>query len=766
MIYKLKFLSIVCLIQWFLFCPVQAQVHVNGRIIDENGKQLPSVQVSGYGKDSTWLAAVVTDTTGCFSLDSKALSYLQFAFMGYEKRIISIKKGANIGDIILRKQDIEIDAVTISATKNKVEGNKQTILFSKQEKIDYPSAKSLIGSNVLFQEQRLSRGIKAVDGRNVIFLQNGIEVSSEQLQSISSTNIRKIVYYDQPPARYANKKECVVVDIIMARPNKKKVTLFGDFFDDYKTTYGKNSVGVQYEDSIYTFNIRYHKDYQDFEDIENNERYELNNSIYDYSSAWGLYNSKDENLSADIQRDGAKSKLQWNISLKKSEEKEHKFEEGDETLNPNIMYRSYRLNSESKGAATRLYYSYDISSQTKVGANLQYSYTEDSYTSFNQNPMFYDVVIGPTTTEGNNHLHRYQGELFFNTKLGSISWHSGVKLDHKLLEEGRDKVQQLNYDNTYLYTSLSGKAGSKLSYYWSGGMEYISSQWSDKRVEDKRSTLYNTDLVLTLPLNSKNTLRGYTGIVNNAPSVSNMTNNPVEIVSDYRSVGNPDMEAYYIGVMSLKHIYALKRFYVSTKVQYQYFDKPFRTSYYKEGGTVFKSPLQQTYIKDLSLSCAFQLELSPLFTFGGYISWVDNQLKMRNGRTKSLQGSFTRLYIKGKYHRWFWFVEDREPYKNLKGENLENYGRNFFAEAGYRLKGIKLSLWVFHQPENRNIEVDSPVIKIKENNYCNDAKCILGANLSYRISFGEDSYRRKKRTSIQFKNNSSTLSEDSNAKRP
>lgn len=760
-LYRKKKSSLLLILLMVFHFTSLAQITIKGRVVDDKGQSIGYAYVVGYDRDSTRLGTTVTDTLGIFSLlcKNETPHSIKITSLGYQPLVLKDINKEYTGSFILHENIIETDDVTISATTNKMEGNKQTLLFSKKEKLTYPSAKSLIGSNVLFQEQRLSRGMKSIDGRNIIFLHNGIEISTQQLESIPSHTIRKVVYYDHPPARYANKKQCVVVDLITSRPKKREVTFNADLFDDFKMHYGKNTLAGQYQDSIFTFNLRYYRDYQDFKDIEYQDQYTFDNRQMSYMPQAGLFNSTIDNLSTDIQRDGLRSKFQLNLSLKKNKAKEEKLQKNSS------IYRLYHLQSNNQGAAIRLYYSYDLTKNALVGGNLFYNYIEDSYATKHNTAMNINSLHSKNMIHQENQVHRYQGEFFYHTEIGKSRWHSGIKMDRKILTELNGiNDAQLIYDNTYIYTSLSGKKWNKLSYYIGGGIEYISNQWKDQRVEDNKFALWNTDVVLSYPLTSKHTLKGSAAIVNNAPSISMMANNRIEIMDGYVSIGNPKLKAYYIGLVSFQHQYSSKKWYLQTKVKYQYFDQPFNTGYYQEKGIIYKSNLQQAYLKDLSLSCAFQWKASDLLKLGGYISWVEDQLKTNEGRTKSLQGYYISLNARGNFHHWFWLIEDREPYKNLNGENIETYGRNVFAEIGYRKKGWKISLWGFHQPENRNIEVNTPVIKIQQTSYWNDVQSILGANISYRISFGENN-QRKKRAKIRFNDNFSTLSEDSSAKR-
>ncbi len=109
-----KFIITLYLIGLVIFS--HAQILVKGTVFDENNLPLVGVTVKELGTNS----ATITDVNGKFTLEVKSdTSHLEFSFVGYETKILSIK-GKRVLKVYMQPKSQQIDEVVVMGYSSKM----------------------------------------------------------------------------------------------------------------------------------------------------------------------------------------------------------------------------------------------------------------------------------------------------------------------------------------------------------------------------------------------------------------------------------------------------------------------------------------------------------------------------------------------------------------------------------------------------------------------------------------------------------------------
>lgn len=187
------------------------QAVIKSVVVDENKLPLELCNVVAYGKDSTLLKGVVTDSTGVFCFDkSLQISYFSFTRIGYAMQKVNISElpakvemrplSYTLGEVIARghKRNIKL-------SNHQLEVNVEGTPLAQQSSIVRLLAQ-LPGVAV-----DRNGGVTLLGGGNVLILLDNKELfSSDELKSIDPKVIKSITLERNPGPRYRGSVNAVL----------------------------------------------------------------------------------------------------------------------------------------------------------------------------------------------------------------------------------------------------------------------------------------------------------------------------------------------------------------------------------------------------------------------------------------------------------------------------------------------------------------------------------------------------------------------------
>ncbi|MDO4225642.1 MAG: hypothetical protein Q4C75_07100 [Bergeyella zoohelcum] len=168
----------------------------------------------------------------------------------------------------------DIKEVIIKAQRKKQYTDHAAYTFDKEALEKSRHSKDLLETLPELQLDPMSNTITSIKGEKILFLVNGIEATDSQIKSIAPTNVVKVLYYDIPPARWANRAD-IVVNIITRNPEvgysygvdvSSAVTtgfVNGSAYLGY--TKGKNDFGLEYSINYRNYDNRIMKEHYDYQ---------------------------------------------------------------------------------------------------------------------------------------------------------------------------------------------------------------------------------------------------------------------------------------------------------------------------------------------------------------------------------------------------------------------------------------------------------------------------------------------------------------------
>lgn len=268
---------------------------ISGKVVDKEANPIVGVNCILYDlHDSVQITGTTTNLDGYFELKVKEeKEYLiQFSFLGYEK-INKVCRPGNVGEIILNEDSLLLEEVVVTPQILNTFGNKDEIMLSQSAKKVGNNALDAISSMPQFRTNAGNGDLITVDNKSVLVLIDGIRRSSRDLMLLKADDIKNIIFYSEPPARYAHENIGAVIDVTTKKKVDRLYSLYLDTKNGVTTGYGTDMLSMAYMDSLNMVTAAYFIDYRALNDNRMNNTYSYPNKINEYrglpSSYQGQY---------------------------------------------------------------------------------------------------------------------------------------------------------------------------------------------------------------------------------------------------------------------------------------------------------------------------------------------------------------------------------------------------------------------------------------------------------------------------------------------
>lgn len=306
----------IYLIVFFLLSVVNAfgqSIHLSGRILQQK-KQTPVefATVILFRQDSVFLKGTTTDSIGRFEFENLQMEnyVLSVSCLGFEtKRILiqNLAESAQI-DVFLNETILSLGEVVVSASSTISKINQRIVFPTKLQRSHSANGMQLLNTMMLpgLNVNPMLNTISSSDGGNVVLQVNGVNATTEEIQTLQPHQIKRIEYSDYVGIRYGQASK--IVNYIVKRDDKGGVVgidlmnslniLAGGDVLFAKFNKGKSEYAINYTIVFQDINTnnRTRTSYYQFKDIPPLLREEINNGG-DYS-----YQKHDVSLAYNYQQ--------------------------------------------------------------------------------------------------------------------------------------------------------------------------------------------------------------------------------------------------------------------------------------------------------------------------------------------------------------------------------------------------------------------------------------------------------------------------------
>lgn len=765
---KFRFLCISFF--FFVFMLNYAEgLELKGRILFDNDScsiaQVQLVSIPSGSKETT----LSNPANGSFIFKSlKAGEHYKLfcSSMGYLADTVSIPKlmqNTDIGDIKLISDVKALKEVIVTANMVEAFASKDKIIIPSSIKKYASSGYEAISQLPQFSENIINNTLMTLDRKSVKILLNGIESSERELLSILASDILRVEYFTNPPARYANLNFGAVLNVITVNNRISGSDYFINTKNSVVTGYGTNIASAKFYNKNNVFDISYFVDYRRLNKNRINQffKYQIcdTNYINNYWGENGLY--KGEYHSAqmkylNLQKDGSVFSSKFNYSFNPGKQKNIQksyVSYDDQLFDEGLTYKNVK--SGYNAYSTDIYYNKKLKNDQSLLLNLVGTY----YDSYSDNSLRREMSNNTDNFYYNNNVRNISwsviGELMYEKKIKDHMLVSGFRFYEKLLNQdnNEDLNSEVNQQLYYLYAGLNGHL-SKIKYSFDIGGEANSNKMNG--IENLRTTFFTIKPSLSASYNlTKQSFLRFTGKVHSiVPEASMLTLSPVYLNYRYMSIGNSSLKPYYLLQNVLQYQMNSTNLYLSTSVKYNYSFNPFMPAFAEYEDIIIKTMQykSRSYFAGYDLSLRWSpwnwLAIQP------YFSVAYTEVKNKDGSSFADFTKLASLTVSLMYKMFKLTMQGRSSYNNLDGDILEKRGAYFSGELSYVNKRFNAGIQYVHNPTPTTISSKSKIIDLHEKTIWGNFNNLIVLKASYSFSVG-------KKNNIKFNQRISNTDSDS-----
>lgn len=599
--------------------------------------------------------------------------------------------------------------------------------------------------------------VKPFRGGDIKILVNGVSVSENDLQAIDADQIRQIVHYDFPPAKYAGYS--AVVNFITkerksglnagASTTQALATGYTNGMVFFKYNHGYDQIGIEANTS--------YRNYTDF-DVLSSYEYSLNGKDYASTIQGRRKFGYDDNYIQLAYNRNVPDKYQVNIAF-----------------SPNFQHVRLDEKQDNVFDVDGISYSRD---GTVYSRSKQFTPSLDIYANIQlrrQQELTFNVVGSIISADKvYNKVETYKGESVYadnnvqdNSKrsvIGEVSYRKRFKngfamswtdrfsygvLSASVSNGFANPKYETRMTTNYAAGEIEGSVG-KFMFRASAGLSYYDNRNDDNSYS---SVVFEPMLLAGWNVSSHITVRGVFRRTSTIPTLSQLSSNKFLINENIISQGNPGLRNSSSNILAVMLTYtqpwmnaefllayarqkdAINSYFVQEGgFFYQKYENADRgRSYLAEGSLVFK-PFPKTDILSLKLSALFEHDCVESGLAGNYSY---NQVPVNCGVTfnyKKVMASYT-----GNILTW----ELNSPY-------LEKQEKVSTLTVRYNpVKNLSLSanvLWLGRPAVYSSKTIDGSAVSYRGMTNIHDNMNMVTVGISYRFSAGKKYVNKEKTT--------------------
>lgn len=769
--------KIVFLILLIVSMGVKAQTfNIKGLIVDEQSEPLSNVSINVLSLDSISLGlGSITNNDGYFSFQlSKGTYIFRFTFLGFETiyQNVDLESDKNIDTIKLKESSTNLEDLVVVAKSVRTFGNREEMYLTAREKKMSTSALQAIGYLPQFSYNSLNNTIKTINQENVLLIIDEKISSTQELLGLNPEDISKIVYYSQPPSRFANYNVGGVVEVYLKRTKEKTYSAFLNTKNSITTGNGTNLLNLSYADSINKLSVAYFIDYRKLKDNRVNQEFEydfLDVPIrYIYEGLPGKYSGTYHIGRVDYHKYIQDNYMfSTSIEYRKSPSKEDYAQSFTSFANgvKNTSGSSFKLlNSDYDAFSWELYYSKDLNKEKhrKLSFNMVNTYfiseSDNHLSRINKYDESTDFLF---TNHFKNESYSLITESFYTTALSGGNLNLGAKFNVKTLSQQYNRTVYTDLENYvgYLYGDYSN-SWKRLGYTIGAGIEntfYI----HDKALDNYNFLVLKPSVSLNYKIDEQHSFRLNTSVKSAIPTIGLLIENIVSLDENYVSRGNSGLRPFYYIDSRVEYLYNTSKIYFTSSVFDSYKIKPTMPLIAIEDNLAIKSvdKVNNNHVYGGSINIRWILSdrfsLQPYYTFTQYNYKTPLSNVNYNSHISGLMMSYNYKNIQT-------VVNGMLPFKTPDGDFYIKKSGFISSTINWKLNSkASLGLEYIFDPQVNVTTVSSNQFKLKEEVMWNNFKNLVSVTFTYRFLKGKA--KNLGRKVITNADNDSGLIEDNTA---
>ena len=736
-----------------------SQENIRGKVIDTEANPIIGVNCVLYNlPDSTLITGAATDLDGYFELNVKENKeyLLQISFVGYET-LNRVCLPGNLGDIVLNEDALLLDEVVVTPQILNTFGNKDQLMLSGSARKVGNNALDAIGSLPQFKTNASSGDLVTVDNKSILVLINGMRRSARDLMLLKAEDIKSVLFYSDPPARYAHENIGAVIDVTTKKRTDRLYSLYLDTKNGVTTGYGTDMLSMAYMDSLNMFTAAYFIDYRALDKNRMNNTYSYSDKMNEYKGVSGDYKGRYHIGQMAYQRYQGRNlfnaKVEYRNSPGRQEYSQKLIGSGGSSL-----ANARRLESEYSSVSADLYYAHQFNGSRCVSFNVLNTY----YTSDSDNMLSSDVGGYSFNNHIDNESYSLIAEALFSDKVWNGDFNFGAYYQYKNLGQTYNFIEKstVGTHKEYVYADYSNSVGI-FSYNVGLGLENNNYQTA---VDGTYNYLvFRPSLALNLQYSKHSAMRLTASVNSSVPNIGDLTNSVVTIDERFYAQGNTGLKPYYYYYANLSYKYASEdgKIYLAPSVSYSYYPDKNMPTLLAEGGNIIR---RMASVNDVhSLQASISLSYKPMKWLALQPFYNYEHLKYRTpNRPVNHNLHNAGVSVQLLPEKWQIIWNANLPMTLASGDVYTKTGFNTTASVLYKFKSMSVGLEYVHNPNPTKSYADINGFRYSEETRWGNFKNLISVKFTYYLYKGKSRGHAGKR--ISNADNDSGLTDYNTAK--
>ena len=740
-------------------CTRKADRKLIGRLIDNHNLPVEFANIQLLSpQDSSFLCGGVSNANGDFVIPcQQRQAIMKVSFVGY-KTICRLVDVARIGNVRMQADSYQLKKVVVKGSLRTDHGDHATYAFSDEQIKNARHSQDLLASLPNIYIDPLTGKTSSMDGKSVKILINDVPMTSENdLKSIPSNKIKKVEYYDDPPARYGD----VILMNIITKPLDTGYAVGFDAESALTTGFSNDNVYFKYNKGNHQYSFDYTLNVRNYKDWIGDEQYALTlddqTAIYDYHrhKHFGYTDNKFNLKYAYSKPDDITFQATFSPVIS------HKFNRGDgEVKTQNIpdwqdgvehsdMYVNYVK------PALDLYLSKDFAHKQTLDVDVLGSYFNTKQRMLNQQwTAGKEQLLSDDDMHSKSNIYSLIAEANYSKEWEKGELMAGINTWNKWSDYNVRNMMS-NYEPS-LYSSCVNINTVYAQYQNKiGNLTYrigVKSTWRRQRYED---LTYNSNYTLPLLYLSYKLKHGSLQLLTssgiNYPAISTLSENMTVVIPGVLQQGNPNVKATMEIGPIFRYTYNDALLYMQVALYGIYNDKVITPYYYwktvndkqcviqtYENGSFYwrygtgyllqLKPFKNDVLK-LSVGGGFEREVVSN-SFGRHCYWwspFNYSVSFRKGAWgASYQGNIPSKMV---------FLDNR------KSDETKSEFSAFYQKGAWRF--TVEGMWIFAPAKYESETFDNPILKQTEQHVIDDNRRMIVLGVSYNFFSGKKKNIRK-----------------------
>lgn len=722
-----------------------AQLAINGQCVDEKEQPLAGVNVVVFAATDTThvLKGAVSNAEGRFSCDNLSAGdyVLRFSMVGFQTLYAEQSLQKDIDARFVLREDSEIiDEVVVTATMLKSFGNRDEIFLRKENLEVGNNALDAISSLPQFSSGGLSNELTTIDQKSVLIVIDGKRASSLDLQTMQAEDIKKLNYYSEPPARYANENIDAVLEVITKRPKERKLTAYIDTRNGVTTGYGTNIINLGYTDSLNQFSAYYYFDYRALNDNRMNNKYQYADYANDYMGKPGSYKGQYHIARLTYQRYQGSNLFNAKFTYRKNPGHE-KYEQDAISRNADEQItglNSRNLESDYDSWSLDLYYSKNFTDTRSLSVNAVNTY----YTSNSDNTLSRVMDGRPEWNYAYENLFKNKSysliaEAVYSDKLWNGDWYVGANFRCKNLNQRFNGTSEsdLSYNRSYFYTEYANQ-WKKLSYSIDLGAENVN--YHTVSGDSYHFWVFRPYLSLNYGFSKLLSLRLRNFISSQIPDIGYLTDNIVSIDEHYFTKGNTTLKPYYYNntQLSLQYSSADNKLYISPSIIYEYQVHPYGSLLSVDGENIVRQYGKWDHTNVIGANFTGSWNPVKWLTFQPYYTYYQSRYEtaMQKVRNNMHRVGANLILTLNEFEIW---AQAAAPFTLVDGDVYTKKGMNTYLSVLWKHNNFSLGADWLYYPSSDRTYANIPNFQLEEELVWHNLKYLCTLSFTYYFSTGK-----------------------------